>query len=99
MDLRSTGMEFASEFVIKATHWGARIAEIPITLCRTNAAAAAFAEFSRRMAHFAIMLFVRSKLAVCVARRSVYVRRVALVFWLLPGQERSRRELRWTCIR
>src|SRR6266403_2337 len=32
MDLRSTGMEFASEFVIKAAQLGAKITEIPITL-------------------------------------------------------------------
>src|SRR5258707_1888558 len=32
MDLRSTGMEFASEFVIKAAQLGAQMAEIPITL-------------------------------------------------------------------
>src|SRR5215472_14085063 len=32
MDLRSTGMEFASEFVIKAAQLGTRITEIPITL-------------------------------------------------------------------
>jgi glycosyltransferase involved in cell wall biosynthesis len=32
IDLRCTGMEFASEMVIKATLRGARIAEIPITL-------------------------------------------------------------------
>ena len=32
LDLRATGMEFASEMVIKATVMGARITEIPITL-------------------------------------------------------------------
>jgi len=32
MDLRCTGMEFASEFVIKATQLGAKITEIPVTL-------------------------------------------------------------------
>lgn len=32
MDLRTTGMEFASEFVIKAARLGARMTEIPITL-------------------------------------------------------------------
>ena len=32
MDLRSSGMEFASEFVIKAAQLGARTSEIPITL-------------------------------------------------------------------
>jgi hypothetical protein len=32
MDLRTTGMEFASEFVIKAAKLGARMCEIPITL-------------------------------------------------------------------
>ena len=32
MDLRTTGMEFASEFVIKAAKLGARRTEIPITL-------------------------------------------------------------------
>src|SRR5213080_2594152 len=32
MDLRSTGMEFASEFVIKAATMGVRMTEIPVTL-------------------------------------------------------------------
>jgi hypothetical protein len=32
LDLRTTGMEFASEMVIKATLHGLRIAEVPITL-------------------------------------------------------------------
>ncbi len=32
LDLQTTGMEFASEMVIKATLTGARIAEVPITL-------------------------------------------------------------------
>ena len=32
MDLRSTGMEFASEFVIKASQLGANITEVPIVL-------------------------------------------------------------------
>lgn len=32
MDLRTTGMEFASEFVIKAAKLGAKMTEIPITL-------------------------------------------------------------------
>src|SRR5947209_3794424 len=32
MDLRTTGMEFASEFVIKAAKTGARMTEVPITL-------------------------------------------------------------------
>jgi len=32
MDLRTTGMEFATEMIIKASLRGARIAEIPITL-------------------------------------------------------------------
>jgi glycosyltransferase involved in cell wall biosynthesis len=32
MDLRCTGMEFASEMIIKATLQGARIGEVPITL-------------------------------------------------------------------
>ena len=32
MDLRTTGMEFASEFVIKAARLGVRMCEIPITL-------------------------------------------------------------------
>src|SRR5213080_3415059 len=36
MDLRSTGMEFASEFVIKAAQIKARITEIPITLWLTS---------------------------------------------------------------
>src|SRR5438445_666252 len=34
MDVRSSGMEFASEFVIKAAQLGAKKSEIPITLWR-----------------------------------------------------------------
>jgi glycosyltransferase involved in cell wall biosynthesis len=34
MDLRTTGMEFASEMVIKATIMGLKIAEVPTTLAR-----------------------------------------------------------------
>jgi glycosyltransferase involved in cell wall biosynthesis len=34
MDLRTTGMEFASEMVIKATLFGMRIAEVPTTLSK-----------------------------------------------------------------
>ncbi|MEW6187881.1 MAG: glycosyltransferase family 2 protein [Thermodesulfobacteriota bacterium] len=34
MDLRTTGMEFASEMVIKASLFGMRIAEVPTTLSR-----------------------------------------------------------------
>jgi hypothetical protein len=37
MDLRSSGMEFASEFVIKAAQIGAKTSEIPITLWKDNA--------------------------------------------------------------
>jgi glycosyltransferase involved in cell wall biosynthesis len=32
MDLRTTGMEFASEMVVKATLWGLKITEVPTTL-------------------------------------------------------------------
>jgi len=32
MDLQTTGMEFASEMVLKATLWKMRVAEVPITL-------------------------------------------------------------------
>lgn len=32
MDLQTTGMEFASEMVMKATLWGMNVAEVPITL-------------------------------------------------------------------
>ncbi len=34
MDLRTTGMEYASEMVIKATQFGMRIAEVPTTLSK-----------------------------------------------------------------
>lgn len=32
MDLRTTGMEFASEMVMKASLWGMKVSEVPITL-------------------------------------------------------------------
>jgi glycosyltransferase involved in cell wall biosynthesis len=37
LDLRTTGMEFASEMIVKATLQGLRISEVPTTLSRTTA--------------------------------------------------------------
>ena len=37
MDLKTTGMEFASEMVISATLKGLKISEVPVTCCTRTA--------------------------------------------------------------
>src|SRR5207245_2764987 len=77
MDLRSTGMEFASEFVIKAAQIKARITEIPITLWPDKRGRPPhLRSFREGWRHLRFMLLpVGALLAACLF----------LVFWLLPG--------------
>jgi len=51
LDLRTTGMEFATEMVVRAALAGYVIAEVPTTLRRTALRAAAFAHVSDGWRH------------------------------------------------
>ena len=68
MDLRSTGMEFASEFVIKAAQLRAKMTEIPITLWPDKRGRPPhLRSFRDGWRHLAVHAAVRAELAVSAA--------------------------------
>src|SRR6202166_2651218 len=86
MDLRSTGMEFASEFVIKAAQLGARITEIPITLWPDKRNPPPhLRSFRDGWRHLRFMLLYAPNWLFLVLGASLVALGLFLVFWLLPG--------------
>ena len=89
MDLRTTGMEFASEMVVKATLFSMRISEVPTTLSPDRRNRAPHLRSWRdgwRHLRFLLMysprwLFLYPGLALMLAG-------TALALWLLPGPRR-----------
>jgi hypothetical protein len=87
MDLRTTGMEFASEFVVKAVKLGARMTEIPITLWPDKRGRPSHLRSLRDgWRHLRFMgLFAPNWLFLAPGGLLAAVG-MALVLWLLPGQ-------------
>ena len=86
MDLRSTGMEFASEFVIKAAQLGAKIAEIPITLWPDKRGRPPhLRSFRDGWRHLRFMLLYAPNWLFLLPGAAFMLVGLALVFWLLPG--------------
>src|SRR5579864_1287179 len=86
MDLRSTGMEFASEFVIKAAQLGAKITEIPITLWPDKRGRPPhLRSFRDGWRHLRFMLLYAPNWLFIAPGAFLFVFGLALVFWLLPG--------------
>src|SRR5882762_6783043 len=86
MDLRSTGMEFASEFVIKAAQLGARMAEIPITLWPDKRGRPPhLRSFRDGWRHLRFMLLYAPNWLFLLPGAAFMLVGLALVFWLLPG--------------
>src|ERR1700730_15329140 len=86
MDLRSTGMEFASEFVIKAAQLGAKIAEIPITLWPDKRGRPPhLRSFRDGWRHLRFMLLYAPNWLFLLPGASLVAAGLFLVFWLLPG--------------
>src|SRR5258706_6444456 len=86
MDLRSTGMEFASEFLIKAAQLGARIAEIPITLWPDKRGRPPhLRSFRDGWRHLRFMLLYAPNWLFLLPGALLVLVGLALVFWLLPG--------------
>jgi glycosyltransferase involved in cell wall biosynthesis len=89
MDLRSTGMEFASEFVIKATQLGAKITEIPITLWKDKRGRPPhLRSFRDGWRHLRFMLLYAPNWLFLFPGTLLGVIGLFLVFWLLPGPRR-----------
>lgn len=86
MDLRSTGMEFASEFVIKAAQLGASISEIPITLHKDlRGRPPHLRSFRDGWRHLRFMLLYAPNWLFLLPGISLVAMGLFLVFWLLPG--------------
>ncbi len=87
MDLRTTGMEFASEFVIKAAKLGARMTEIPITLWPDKRGRPPhLRSFRDGWRHLRFMLLYAPNWLFLIPGGLLAVLGMALVCWLLPGQ-------------
>ena len=86
MDLRSSGMEFASEFVIKAAQIGAKTCEIPITLWKDKRGRPPhLRSFRDGWRHLRFMLLYAPNWLFVLPGGLLMAVGLALVFWLLPG--------------
>jgi glycosyltransferase involved in cell wall biosynthesis len=86
MDLRSTGMEFALEFVIKAAQVRARIAEIPIVLWPDKRGRPPhLRSFQDGWRSLRFMLLYAPNWLFLLPGAFFLALGLGLVFWLLPG--------------
>jgi len=86
LDLRSSGMEFALEMVIKSAQIGARIAEIPITLWPDKRGRAPhLRSFRDGWRSLRFMLLYAPNWLFFLPGATLVLAGLFLVFWLLPG--------------
>jgi len=86
MDLRTTGMEFASEFVIKAAKLGVRMTEIPITLWTDKRGRPPHLQsFRDGWRHLRFMLLLAPNWLFLGPGLLLIALGLPLVLWLLPG--------------
>jgi glycosyltransferase involved in cell wall biosynthesis len=89
MDLRTTGMEFASEFVIKAAKLGARRTEIPITLWPDKRGRSPhLRSFPDGWRHLRFMLLYAPNWLFIGPGALLAMLGLAIVVWLMPGPRR-----------
>ncbi len=89
MDLRSTGMEFASEFIIKASQLGVRITEIPVVLFKDKRGRPPhLRSFHDGWRHLRFMLLYAPNWLFLLPADCLFVVGLFLVLWLLPGPRR-----------
>jgi glycosyltransferase involved in cell wall biosynthesis len=86
MDLRSNGMEFASEFVIKAAQLKAKTTEIPVTLWKDKRGRPPhLRSFRDGWRHLRFMLLYAPNWLFLLPGMLLMLAGLALTFWLLPG--------------
>jgi glycosyltransferase involved in cell wall biosynthesis len=86
LDLRSSGMEFALEMIIKSAQIGARIAEIPIILWPDKRGRAPhLRSFRDGWRSLRFMLLYAPNWLFLLPGASLMLAGLFLVFWLLPG--------------
>lgn len=86
LDFRTTGMEFASESLIKAAKAGARIAEVPITMWPDQRARPPHLRpFRDGWRHLRFILLSAPNWLFLVPGGLLVTLGIGLVLWLLPG--------------
>jgi glycosyltransferase involved in cell wall biosynthesis len=86
LDLRTTGMEFASEFLIKAAKLGVPLGEIPITLWPDKRGRPLhLRSFRDGWRHLRLLLLFAPNWLFISPGGLLFVLVLAIVFWLLPG--------------
>jgi hypothetical protein len=86
MDLRTTGMEFASEFIIKASQLGVKIGEIPVVLSKDKRGRPPhLRSFHDGWRHLRFMLLYAPNWLFLLPGATLFAVGLFLVFWLLPG--------------
>ena len=89
LDLRTTGMEFASEFVIKAARLGVRMTEIPTTLWPDKRGRPPhLRSFPDGWRHLRFMLLYAPNWLFVGPGATLAAVGLALVLWLYPGPRR-----------
>jgi glycosyltransferase involved in cell wall biosynthesis len=87
LDLRTTGMEFASEMVVKATLKGLRITEVPITLSPDGRTGTPHLRSWRDgWRHLRFLLLYSPRWLFLYPGTVLMLLGLAVGFWLLPGQ-------------
>jgi len=88
MDLRTTGMEFASEMVIKASLHGMRLAEVPTTLAPDGRSRPPHLRRWRDgWRHLRLMLIYSPRWALLYPGLTMIAAGAVVLCWLLPGPQ------------
>jgi glycosyltransferase involved in cell wall biosynthesis len=86
LDFRTNGMEFASESLIKAARWGARIAEVPITMWPDQRDRPPHLRtFRDGWRHLRLIMLSAPNWLFLLPGGLLIVLGLAMVGWLLPG--------------
>jgi hypothetical protein len=86
LDLRTTGMEYASEMVVKAVLFGLKISEIPVHLRRDGRSRVPHLRTWRDgWRHLRFLLLYSPRWLFLVPGLALSVTGAALIVWLLPG--------------
>jgi hypothetical protein len=86
LDLRTTGMEYASEMVVKAALFGLAIAEIPVTLRKDGRTRAPHLRTWRDgWRHLRFLLLYSPRWLFLAPGVALVLLGAALILWLLPG--------------
>ena len=89
MDLRTTGMEFASELVVKASLFGMRVTEVPTTLSPDGRSRPPHLRSWRDgWRHLRFLLMYSPRWLFLYPGMAVMLIGMAVMIWLLPGTRR-----------